>query len=95
MRWLYRYVEEGEKYPWWMGLAYRRLAYFDSLGVLWPFNWAVRWAMNLWVRLRLPRSSSFMERKWGQAYHLGFEKGLKYGKDAAWRKYRAERGIRP
>lgn len=81
MSWWRQRVSEGTLIPKGYGVAYREpwtdIAWCYPL----PFNWIIRWAMNLYWIILCPRKTNRRERDLIAAYDWGYSRGLKEKKD--------------
>lgn len=83
-------VEEGVMMPPGFGLAYRRFDCNDRVCYLWPLNWIVRHARNLWFILRSSHSHNYRERIELAHWKKGFESGLAERRDRVFQAVRRE-----
>lgn len=71
--WFTQTVREGNIIPSHVGIAYRDPLRNEAVCYLIPFNWVVRIARHIWIRIRIPTWNSFEKQYGTEIYRIRLE----------------------
>jgi|ERR1035437_9254346 hypothetical protein len=73
------FAHEGNRLPWWLGLAYWEHDSMTAVCLPIPLNRIVRWARGGYFWFKATRNPSWLDNHWSRAYEAGYVRGLKAG----------------
>ncbi len=71
-----RYVQEGEKLPWWLGLAYWEWSRPVAVCYPIPLNLLIRWSRNVYFWVKASHRPDWLANRLQEAHDAGFHKGI-------------------
>ena len=84
-----RVFNEGDRIPWWLGLAYWEWGMNVAVCFPIPLNLIVRWARDGYFWIKATRHPGWLDNQRAEAYNAGFGRGVAAGAWVGERRMRA------